>query len=185
MLQLGCAFLGSLYERIGSRDGYDASVSSACVADPLFWAPVFGENGKQSGNGITGSGPTFDYTLAAVQVGTHLYRNGATGTSHDDAGVFGSFGRVWSNVIHDDLLAGRIHAGNNNMDAVSLAAYWTHYGSDGSYLDGVVQGIWFDSARDRSSENVASLSARAKGYGASLESGWRRFTLSPDLTLQP
>ena len=182
---MGRAFLGALHERVGSQNGDDMSPSPTRAPDPALWARVLGESGKQSGNGLGGTGPAFNYDLAAVQVGAHLYSNGAFGTPHDDAGIYASFGHVSSAVIHDGLVTGRISAGTNRVDAASSAVYWTHYGDRGSYLDGVLQGVRFDSARSRSSENVESLSTRANGFGASLEGGWRRFALSSAFTLQP
>jgi fibronectin-binding autotransporter adhesin len=184
MLQLSRAFLGTLHERVGDQDGFVAP-STSSGADPLIWARVLGENGKQSGSGLGGSGPTLHYDLAAVQLGARLYGNAAFGAPHDDAGVYGSFGHVSSTVMHDGLVTGIVTAGTNHADAAAAAAYWSHYGNDGSYLDGVVQGVWFDSVRNRSSENVQSLSTGATGYGASLEGGWHRFALSPAVTLQP
>jgi len=141
---------------------------------------VFGENGKQQGDG-----PSFDYSLAALQVGVHLYRNGADGTPHDDAGVYGSFGHLSSSVTHHGVLTGDITAGINRINAAAAAVYWTHYGRDGSYVDGVVQGTWYDSVRVSSSEAVQNLSTGAIGFGASLEGGWRRLDVSPTLALQP
>lgn len=144
-----------------------------------------GQNGKQQGSGLGGSGPLFDYTLGGAQIGAHLYKNGADDTPHDDAGVFASFGHLSSRVTHDGLLTGNITAGTNRMDAASAAVYWTHYGHDGSYIDGVLQGVRYDSARASSSEGVQNLSTGANGWGASIEGGWHRFALSPSLALQP
>lgn len=185
MLQLGRAFLGSLHDRVGSQYGDEASASSASQPDPAVWARVFGISGKQSGTGLTGNGPLFDYSLAAVQIGAHLYRNGDEGTPHDDAGIYGSFGHLSSKVTHDGLITGNITAGTNRVDAASAAVYWTHYGHDGSYVDGVLQATRYDSARITSSEDVENLSTRATGLGASFEGSWRQFDLTPALTLQP
>lgn len=185
MLQLGRAFLGSLHDRVGDEDADNTWEPSNGHANPVAWARVFGESGKQQGTGLAGNGPAFDYSLTAVQVGAHLYKSGAGDTPHDDAGVYGSFGHLSSTVTHDGLLSGDITAGSHRIDAASAAAYWTRYGHDGSYVDGVLQGTWYDSVHASSSESVQNLATGATGWGASLEGGWRRLALTPRLTLQP
>lgn len=56
------------------------------------------------------------------------------------------------------------------LDGYSLGAYWTHFGPSGWYLDGVIQGTWYDAEAD--SNRLIKLKREAPGYAASLEGGY-------------
>lgn len=62
-------------------------------------------------------------------------------------------------------------AGSTSMDGYSAGAYWTRKGASGWYVDGVVQGTWYDRIRANS---VLGESLKTNGWGftASLESGY-------------
>jgi outer membrane autotransporter protein len=51
-----------------------------------------------------------------------------------------------------------------------VGAYWTHFGPSGWYVDGVLQGSWYDVKA--TSLYGAGISTNATGYTASLEAGY-------------
>ena len=65
----------------------------------------------------------------------------AVGDGGDDfAGVYGAYGEGDGDVRH---FTG-VKAGKDDFDACSIGAYWTHLTPTGWYVDGVVQGTWYD-----------------------------------------
>lgn len=132
------------------------------------WARVIGRRGEQDGGawGILRNGPNFDYDLYAFQAGLDLYRSYNADGSRDHAGIYGGVGRIEGDVTHFN----GIRAGRNTIDATSLGAYWTHFGAAGWYLDGVVQGTWYDAKAD--SRRGFVLNRDAFGFAASLEGGY-------------
>ncbi len=132
------------------------------------WARIIGWHGEhQSGPyGILRNGPSFDYDLYAFQAGLDLYRSYNADGSRDHAGIYGAVGRIEGDVRHFN----GIRAGRNTIDATSLGAYWTHFGASGWYLDGVVQGTWYDAKAD--SRRGFELNRDAFGFAASLEGGY-------------
>jgi len=180
MLLSGRETIGSLFDRVGDSDGMPSQTT-----DPDVWARVLGQHGTQPGSGITGSGPAFDYNFIGMQVGTHLYSDGPAQSPHDDAGIYASFGHLHASVMHREPATGSLYAGADQVDSGAIAAYWTRYFNAGAYLDAVLQGTWYSSARASSSENVEALSTHAAGVAASVEGGWRKFAMSSNLTVQP
>lgn len=185
MLLAGRALIGSLHDRVGDRVAGDVPATPASGTDPAIWARILGEGGKQSGNGLDGSGPTYDYHLAGAQIGAHLYSDGAVNASHNDAGIFASFAQLTSDVTHVGTLTGTIRAGTNRFNTGSLAGYWTYYSADGAYADAVLQGTWYTAAKATPSESEERLSTRGSAIAASWEGGWRSYALSPTFSWQP
>ncbi|SKC01551.1 outer membrane autotransporter barrel domain-containing protein, partial [Bosea thiooxidans] len=67
-------------------------------------------------------------------------------------------------------------------DGYSIGAYWTHFGASGWYLDGVVQGTWFDAEAD--SKRQFKLNRDGFGFAASLEGGYP-IALGNGWTIEP
>ncbi|MGO4671352.1 autotransporter outer membrane beta-barrel domain-containing protein [Bosea sp. 2YAB26] len=132
------------------------------------WARIIGTHGNQDGGpwGIFRNGPNYDYDLYAFQAGLDLYRSVSADGSRDHAGIYAAIGRIESDVTHFN----GIRAGRNTIDAYSLGGYWTHFGPSGWYLDGVVQGTWYDAKAD--SKRGFILNRDAFGFAASLEGGY-------------
>ncbi|UZF91271.1 autotransporter family protein [Bosea sp. NBC_00550] len=132
------------------------------------WARIIGTHGNQNGGrgGIFGSGPNFDYDIYGLQAGLDLYRNYNADGSRDHAGIYGAIGRIQGDVRHFN----GINAGTNTIDGYSIGAYWTHFGASGWYLDGVLQGTWFDAQAD--SRRLIKLNREGFGFAASLEGGY-------------
>ena len=99
----------------------------------------------------------------------------------DRAGVYGAFGHISADVqqIYRDLGSS---AGSVMMDAYSIGAYLTHFGSNGWYLDAVAQGTWY--AADAQSVSGPSLRTNGFGLAGSLEGGYP-VALSASVVLEP
>lgn len=145
----------------------------------MGWARIIGRHGSQDGGGIFRSGPNFDYDIFAFQAGLDLYRAVNSDGSRDHAGVYGAIGRIRGDVTHFN----GIKAGTNTIDGYTLGAYWTHFGASGWYLDGVVQGTWFDAEAD-SKRLLPKLKRDGFGFGASLEGGYP-IALGGGWTIEP
>jgi len=178
-LNYGKALIGTLHERVGeeaqlrdmSGDGFGASG---------VWARVIGQDGQwdAKSGGIYRDGPSFDDNMVAVQAGLDLYRDERDGGARDFAGVLASVGHGHGGVTNYDDTS----AGNDRFDATSVGVYWTRFGAKDWYLDGVVQGTWYD-AKSTSNEQ-RSLSTQGFATTLSLEGGYP-FAFANGWSLEP
>ena len=169
----GRHLIGTFDERVGR----DAQPLPKATPTPMrlpdgAWGRLIGFSGHHEGDplGIYGGGPEFDYTFGAVQVGLDLYRMEHANGHLDNAGVYLAVGRGESDVEHN-LLGLTFKGGEDSFDAISLGGYWTHFGPEGWYLDGVVQATWYDmdmTAR----RGLQDGQTDAWGLAASLEGGY-------------
>jgi len=177
-LNYGRALIGTLHERVGeqeqlrdlSGDGFGASGA---------WARVIGQDGQwdAKSGGIYRDGPSFDDNMIAVQAGLDLYRDVHDDGARDFAGVLSSVGHGHGGVTNYDDTS----AGNDRFDSYSIGGYWTRFGAKDWYLDGVVQGTWYDA---KSSNEEQSLSTHGFGTTLSLEGGYP-FTFASGWSLEP
>jgi autotransporter family porin len=169
-LLYGRALIETLHERVGEEEHLRGRRDLTGGAfDNGGWARIIGEHGQRNGDpsGILGSGPKFDYGITAVQGGHDVYRIERADGSRDHAGFYAAAGLVDSNVTH---FTG-IGAGADQLTAASAGAYWTHFGAPGWYLDGVLQGTWYNATGD-SHRGLGVLSTNGAGFAASLEGGY-------------
>ncbi|NJO35498.1 MAG: autotransporter outer membrane beta-barrel domain-containing protein, partial [Rhodospirillales bacterium] len=76
-----------------------------------------------------------------------------------------ALGSARGDVTHFDATT----AGHDSFVAMSAGAYWTHFGPTGWYLDGVLQGTWYDV---RGASNYLSpFETEGLGMAASIEGG--------------
>ena len=119
------------------RSCYDperTTCQTACGSDTVTW-------GHRDGDavGIFGrDGPEFDYSFGAVQAGLDLYRREYENGQRDNAGLYVAFGRAHADVEHN-LPGFQFKGGEDDFDAVSVGGYWTRFGENNWYLDGVLQ----------------------------------------------
>jgi outer membrane autotransporter protein len=135
------------------------------------WGRVIAEQGDRDGGCPVLIGPSFDYSFGAVQAGFDAIRWQHTDGSRDRAGVFGTLGDAHADVdgrIATTGLTGNV--GRDSFAAYSLGAYWTHTGALGWYLDGVVQGTFYD-VRGQSTR-IPALETDGWGFAASIEAGY-------------
>ena len=114
---------------------------------------------------------TFDYTFGALQVGLDLYSVEHQNGHLDNAGVYLAVGHGELDVEHN-LLGFTFKGGEDSFNAVSLGGYWTHFGPEGWYLDGVVQATWYDMDMSCTARPAQRQKQTAWGLAASLEGGY-------------
>lgn len=134
----------------------------------LGWGRMIFRNGeRESGHdGPFGDSPAYNYDLQAFQVGLDLYRGEDTDGSHDQAGLSLAIGKIEGGVEHYTGFG----AGDDVLRAYSLGGYWTHFGPDGGYVDGVLQLHRFDI--EAKPGDIEELDTQGWGYTASLETGY-------------
>lgn len=178
---VGLTSMGTYHERRGDDLGRDSS-------DSASWGRVLGRSGSvhyQSGSAaarassFASDGPSYDYTITGIQVGTDVLDKQNDDGMRDVAGLYVSAIEASANV--DALYVG--NAGSMDMSGYSLGGYWTHKSESGAYVEGVVQGTRYDDANARS-----SLGQRAEtaGWGVttSIEGG-KAFDLGNRWTIEP
>lgn len=134
----------------------------------LGWGRMIYRSGeRESGHdGPFGNSPAYNYDLQAFQVGLDLYRGEDTDGSHDQAGLSLAIGKIDGGVEHYTGFG----AGDDVLRAYSLGGYWTHFGPDGGYVDGVMQLHRFDI--EAKPGEIGELDTKGWGYTASMESGY-------------
>lgn len=177
-LNYGRTLIGTLHDRVGEeeqlRDAGDT------VGPSGVWARVIGQDGQwdAKSGGIYRDGPSFDDNMVAVQAGLDLYRAEHDGGTRDFAGLLASVGHGHGSVDNYDNTS----AGNNRFDSYSFGGYWTRFGANDWYLDGVAQGTWYDAKAD--SNQPYSLSTHGFDATLSLEGGYP-FRFANGWTLEP
>jgi outer membrane autotransporter protein len=144
------------------------------------WGRVIAQHGEQDGDraGVLGSGPRYDYDFLAIQAGVDVLRWQSAGGTRTHAGIYGALGDVHGDVRHFD---GRL-AGRDSFTNYTVGGYWTWFGQPGWYLDGVVQGTWYDVKAQ--STRMPALETDGWGLGTSLEAGYP-FRLFGGWTVEP
>lgn len=169
----GRALLDTLHQRVGEQEQLHGRADLAQREHVNgAWGRLIGQSGEHDGgsDGLLGSrGPQFDYRTHAAQLGVDLLRREAQG-KRDHAGVYGAVGRTTLDVEHLQIRP----AGSASMDGYTIGGYWTRYGQDGWYLDGVAQATRFDIKAD-SSRPGYGIKTRGTAWAGSLEGGkaWR------------
>ncbi len=166
-LSYGNLLLDSLDKRMGGQRVMDAEAQED-GARHLAWGRVIGLNGSRDGEGLGihgDRGPDYDYHITALQAGTDLYRVKRADGSADNTGFYVAYGETKADVSH----FGGGDAGDDRLYGLTLGAYWTHSGAAGWYLDGVLQGTWYDV---EASGRLPEMDTRGFGLGLSLEGGY-------------
>ena len=131
-------------------------------------------------------GPEFDYSFGALQIGLDAYGNENGDGTIDRAGFYAAFGYGEVEVQHN-LLGRQFEGGTDSFDAGTIGAYWTRFWENNAYLDGVVQGTWYDvTPQSRRDAIFGFPSADVSGFGfaASLEGGYP-FDLGDGWQIEP
>lgn len=144
------------------------------------WGRVTALHGNRDGDvlGVHGSGPQYAYGFAAFQAGQDVYRATARDGARTRAGAYAALGGGRGDVTHFDAT----DAGHDAFVALSAGAYWTHVAAAGWYVDGVLQGTWYD-ARGASTY-LPALETEGAGLAASIEGG-HPFRLPGGWTVEP
>ncbi|WP_394561130.1 autotransporter outer membrane beta-barrel domain-containing protein [Aquipseudomonas alcaligenes] len=179
-LRYSHALLDTLHERVGEERRLSTDPLPTEEVDEygpsLGWGRVIYQVGEAGGRDEGAA--SFDYDVNAFQVGLDLYRNEDVDGSLDIAGLSFASGKMYGSVEHGD---GR-DAGHDRLRAHSLGGYWTHFGPEGWYVDGVLQFSTFDIESDSADDQ--HLETDGRGITASLEAGYP-FEVDDDLFVEP
>lgn len=160
--KLGLATLGTFHQRQG-----DQALLTSGGDQPAAWARAYGSHSSQSWAGTVS--PSFDGTMAGVQVGVDILRFQSAPEHHDRAGFFYAYG--WANGTVNGFALGMndIRTGTLSIDSQNIGGYWTHIGPSGWYVDAVLMGSFYGA----SPQSDRQVGARVSGTGvaASLEAG--------------
>lgn len=184
----GRQLIGSYHERVGEEEQLKGRTDIG--ADAKFngyWVRGLGHSGHRNGdtNGIYDGAPEYDYRFGAIQAGLDFYRHEADGVT-DHAGMYIAYGHGRMDVTQNRLIETR-DAGRNDFDAYSVGGYWTRLGDNGWYLDGVLQGTWYNmtTSSNRATEfGFPDQDVKGFGFAASLEGGYP-FDLGNQWQIEP
>ncbi|MBY5543644.1 autotransporter outer membrane beta-barrel domain-containing protein [Rhizobium leguminosarum] len=184
----GRHIIDTLHERVGEEEqlkgrtdiGEDENFNG-------FWLRGIGHWGHRSGDarGVYDGAPEFDYRFGAMQGGMDFYREEEDGIT-DHAGMYLAYGHGKMDVTQNLLTTTR-DAGDNDFGAFSVGGYWTRFGENGWYLDGVLQATWYDVTTHSirpTQIGFPDQSIDGFGFAASLEGGYP-FDLGDGWLLEP
>lgn len=166
--QMGLATLGTLHERVGDEENLRGLPTPRAYANGA-WGRVFGERVRNRWNGTVDTSATGN--LIGFQAGFDIFRRTTDSGHRDHAGVYLAYSDYNATSVKgfalgtQDLTVGRLQ-----MNGPSFGGYWTHFGPSGWYLDGVLQGSWYDTKA--TSLYGSGMSTNATAYAASLEAGY-------------
>lgn len=182
------SLLDTLHERVGEQEQLRArtDLGARGGVEAMWGRLVYVDGERDSKRGIYGDGPSYDYMLGAVQIGYDVYRRERQDSHRDHVGLYGAIGYAQNDVDHYDGTS----AGDDRIDAYTLAGYWTRYGQTGGqpkpaewYVDAVLQATWYDVQADPD-EDMPRLQTDGWGLAASLEGGYP-FDLGSGWQLEP
>src|SRR5882672_5758065 len=156
---LGLLALGTFHERRGDQALLDTV--------PAAWGRVFGQHDKEQYSG--GVRPDFSGNFAGFQAGFDAWRFETFDSVRNLVGVSVGHARAVGAVRGFVLGVEGAHAGTINLGATSLGGYWTMLGSQGWYVDMVVQGDFIEGT-PHSDRNIGAPVSGAN-FTASVEGG--------------
>ena len=181
----GRELIDTLHERMGG-DAQLLGPANEGVAPDGAWGRAIGYWGHRDGDSagiLGGGGPEFDYGFGALQAGLDLYRGDHTNGQRDNAGIYVAFGHANADVEHN-LLGRTFKGGENDFDAYSVGGYWTRFGDNNWYLDGVLQGTWYEDMTMTGRRGLRDGETNGFGLAASIEGGYP-FELGGGWQLEP
>jgi outer membrane autotransporter protein len=179
-LMYGRSLLDSLGERWGTLEQMQNGGPAA--SGSRVWGRYIGSQGTRAGSddGIYGNaGARHDYRFNGMQIGADVLRRERANGSRDLAGLTAATGEATTTVDHyngDD-------AGNGQIQAYSLGAYWTHFGQRDWYLD---TGLMVTKYRLQGDTQRGLPKMRTDGWGmtANVEGGYP-IALNNEWVLEP
>ena len=179
-------------QRCGRRDRAQGAGESAddCLNagwGPSIWGRVIGQQIDNRYRAF--ADPRASGQLLGFQSGIDLLRGEWLPGHRDAAGIYFAYananvdvtGRVTNEAATNYVLR---RTGGLNLDAQSGAAYWTHYGPSGWYLDAVAQATRYQGS---ASTQFAGLATTGFGFVSSLETGHPIYLpmFGPGFVLEP
>ena len=166
LLHYSHAMVDTLHERVGEERRMTTDALPVEAVDSYGPSLGWGRLIHRKGNDELGDNVRSDYRIQAFQVGADLYRNEDIDGSTDQAGLSLNIGRIAGSIEHSD----GAYAGEDLLHAYGVGGYWTHFGPEGWYLDGVLQFNRFDIKA--TPNDMDALKTRGRGVTASLEGGY-------------
>jgi len=166
LLNYSRAMVDTLHERVGEERRMSTDALPVEAVDSYGPSLGWGRLIHRKGNDELGDNARSDYRIQAFQVGADLYRNEDVDGSTDQAGLSLNIGRISASIEHSD----GTNAGDDLLRAYGVGGYWTHFGPEGWYLDGVLQFNRFDIKA--TPIDMDAFKTRGHGVTASLEGGY-------------
>jgi len=171
--------LGTFHQRQG-----DQQLLTGQGALPAGWGQAYGSALRQQWSGTVS--PSLDGDLYGFKVGQDLYAKVSDDGYRQHMGLYISHNRLDADVEGFALAVEGRGVGDLTLDGDSVGGYWTLVGSQGAYLDSVLQYTRLD-GRARS-DRGDTLNIDGNAWTASLESGYplhlsARWTLEPQAQL--
>ena len=132
------------------------------------WGRLIGKIG-QSDPSSASFGPMMKSRTYGVQVGLDLVNQEAPAGGQTFVGPFATFGQATGRVSSQ---SGSMQTGSVSLNAYSVGLNATHITKEGHYIDGLIQGTYFENATANSLVSTA-LSTQGSGLTASLEGGYK------------
>jgi len=184
--QMGLAALGTFHERVGESLTGPSLEGDNGQRRGSAWGRLYGQDTESRYRAYVT--PRSDARVLGAQVGLDLWQRGQLGAHRDTAGVSVAYTHGRAEAMGLVTNAGAtayemVRTGRVSLDAYSVGAYWTHYGPDGWYLDGVLQATHY-SGTSRSYDTA--LDTKGHGWIASLEGGYPiALPWGPGFVLEP
>ena len=194
--QLGMTTLGTLNDRVGDtfpvantgapcRSGGDTPTTIVTKAPvkalpdcpsvgwgPSAWGRILGQQIDNRYRAF--ADPRASGQLLGLQSGVDLWRGESLPGHRDNAGIYFAYANAdvgVNGLVTNEAATGYVlrKTGSLNLDAWSAAAYWTHHGPTGWYLDAVAQVTRYEGA---ASTQFVRLPTTGFGFVSSLEAGY-------------
>lgn len=187
-IHYGRSLLDTLHERVGEQEQLRGrrDLDEDGRLDGMWGRLVYVDGERDSSRGIYRDGPSYDYTLGAVQLGHDLYRHEEAGEHRDHAGLYLAAGYAETEVDHYT----GTRAGDDRVDAYTIGGYWTRYDAkddpedrEEPYVDAVLQATWYE-VRANPAVDLPRMETEGWGFAASLEGGYP-FALDKGWLLEP
>lgn len=182
-LQYGRTLLDTLHERVGEQEQLRGRADLAQGSGRVngTWARLIGMHGDRKGSesGVYGRGPSYDYEFVGVQMGGDLLRRERPDGFRDHAGAYWAIGSAKTEADHYD----GARAGTDRFNGYTLGGYWTRFGPNEWYLDGIAQATWYE-VKANSERGLPEFQTDGLGLAGSIEGGYR-FKVQGDWSIEP
>lgn len=202
--QMGIATLGTFHERRGDQSLLTENVTSTAalgMGEPqgdqtlsgrsgpasAAWGRIFGGTREQQWsptiNGLDFQiGPKIDGHIWGLQAGLDLLGFEHEDGDRDVVGLFYTHAEATGNISGFTLARPNNPSGDLDLNGDSIAAYWTHFGASGWYVDAIAMNTWLHG--DATSKRGIGADLDGNVFAASLEGGYP-FALGSGWTLEP
>ena len=153
----------------------DQTLSGRSGPPPAAWGRLFGGSREQQWsptiNGLDFQiGPEIDGHIWGLQAGLDLFGFEHEDGGEDRVGLFYTHTEASGDITGYTLARPNNPSGELDLNGDSIAAYWTHIGASGWYVDAVAMITWLDG--DATSNRGIGAELDGNVFAASLEGGY-------------